>query len=358
MAISLEALFQHAAALRPVELVAPRDVIGRSTVESIQSGALYGFAAQVDGICRRFVAELGPSTVVATGGLSEMVAPHCELVEHVRAVAHPARPADRLRAQHPGPALSRQVPYRFERTIGAGEVAVRWEALGPGEESGDEVSVAGRVMLSRPQGRLAFAELRDSTGAVQLFALEKVTADFEGFTRLNLGDWVGARGEVVRTKRGELSVKVADWVLLAEARRNFGDKWRGVSDVETRYRQREVDLWANERSREILLLRSRAGLPPARAPLGAGVRRGRDADPPRRRRRGGRPALRHLPPGARRRPLPAHRPRAVLEAAGGRGVREGDSRSGGSSATRGSRPATTPSSPSSSSTRPTPTTTT
>ena len=152
--------------------------------------------------------------------------------------------------------MSRQVPYRFERTIGAGEVAVRWEALGPGEESGDEVSVAGRVMLSRPQGRLAFAELRDSTGAVQLFALEKVTADFEGITRLNLGDWIGARGEVVRTKRGELSVKVADWVLLAEARRNFGDKWRGVTDVETRYRQREVDLWANERSREILLLRS------------------------------------------------------------------------------------------------------
>ncbi len=83
VAISLEALFQHAAALRPVELVPPRDVIARSTVESIQSGAHYGFAAQVDGICRRFVAELGPSTVVATGGLSEMVAPHCELVEHV-----------------------------------------------------------------------------------------------------------------------------------------------------------------------------------------------------------------------------------------------------------------------------------
>jgi len=83
VAISLEALFQHAAALRPVELVAPRGVIARSTVESIQSGALYGFAAQVDGLCRRFVAELGPSTVVATGGLSELVAPHAELIDHV-----------------------------------------------------------------------------------------------------------------------------------------------------------------------------------------------------------------------------------------------------------------------------------
>lgn len=83
VAISLEALFQHAAALRRVELVPPRDVIGRSTAESIQSGVLYGFAAQVDGLCRRFVAELGPATVVATGGLSELVAPYAETVDHI-----------------------------------------------------------------------------------------------------------------------------------------------------------------------------------------------------------------------------------------------------------------------------------
>ena len=83
VAISLEALFQHAAALRRVELVEPRAVIGRSTVESIQSGALYGFAAQVDGLCRRFSAVLGPATVVATGGLSELIAPHAETIDHV-----------------------------------------------------------------------------------------------------------------------------------------------------------------------------------------------------------------------------------------------------------------------------------
>jgi type III pantothenate kinase len=83
VAISLEALFQHAAALRRVELVEPRDVIGRSTVESIQSGALYGFAAQVDGLCRRIMAELGQSTVVATGGLSDLIAPYAETIEHV-----------------------------------------------------------------------------------------------------------------------------------------------------------------------------------------------------------------------------------------------------------------------------------
>ncbi|MGH9081829.1 MAG: type III pantothenate kinase [Acidimicrobiales bacterium] len=83
VAISLEALFEHAAALRRVELVEPGAVIGRSTAESIQSGVLYGFAAQVDGLCRRFLDELGPATVVATGGLSDLVAPHAESVDHV-----------------------------------------------------------------------------------------------------------------------------------------------------------------------------------------------------------------------------------------------------------------------------------
>jgi len=148
------------------------------------------------------------------------------------------------------------VPYRFDRTHSAAEVLEAWSALGAGEESGAIVAVAGRIMLSRPQGKLAFAELRDSSGSIQLFCLASVTGHFDEFVHLNLGDWIGARGEVVRTKRGELSVKVTDWVLLARARRNFGDKWRGVSDVETRYRQREVDLWANERSRAILQMRS------------------------------------------------------------------------------------------------------
>ena len=150
------------------------------------------------------------------------------------------------------------IPYRFDRTAEAAELHARYGDLGPGDETGDVVSVAGRVMLKRDQGKLAFAELRDSSGSIQLFALSSVTEDFEAFSRLSLGDWVGATGTVVRTRRGELSVKVTGWALLAEARRAFGDKWRGVTDVETRFRQREVDLWANEQSRQVLLLRSRA----------------------------------------------------------------------------------------------------
>ena len=148
-------------------------------------------------------------------------------------------------------------PYSFERTAAAAALTERYDKLAPGDETDDEVSVAGRVMLVRPQGRVAFATMRDSSGEIQLFALEKTTADFEDFTRLSIGDWVGAAGPVVRTRRGELSVQVRRWVLLAESKRGFGDKWRGITDPETRFRQRELDLWTNERTREVLLLRSR-----------------------------------------------------------------------------------------------------
>ncbi len=149
------------------------------------------------------------------------------------------------------------IPYRYERTATAAELAAAHANLPTEGESGKVESVAGRLMLRREMGRLAFGTLRDSSGSIQLFAGAKWTADFEGFTGLNRGDWIGATGEVVRTKTGELSIKVADWVLLAPARRSFGDKWRGIADVDLRYRQRYADLWANEESREVLLLRSR-----------------------------------------------------------------------------------------------------
>jgi len=81
--ISLDALFGRAAALRAVELVEPRSVIGKSTVESLQSGAVFGFAAQIDGMVDRFRDELGNCTVVATGGLAHVIAPVTSTIEHV-----------------------------------------------------------------------------------------------------------------------------------------------------------------------------------------------------------------------------------------------------------------------------------
>ena len=81
--ISLDALFGRAAQLRAIELVEPRSVVGKSTVESIQSGTVYGFAAMIDGMVRRFGGALGEINVVATGGLAHLIAPVSETIEHV-----------------------------------------------------------------------------------------------------------------------------------------------------------------------------------------------------------------------------------------------------------------------------------
>jgi len=148
-------------------------------------------------------------------------------------------------------------PYRVDVTHRAAQVQTEHADIADGEGSGVTVTVAGRVMLVRDMGRLAFATLRDSSGSIQLMATAKGTGSFETFQRLNLGDWVAATGEVIRTRKGELSVQVGSWELLAQARRSFGDKWKGVSDTDLRFRQRYVDLWANERSREVFLARSR-----------------------------------------------------------------------------------------------------
>ncbi len=149
-----------------------------------------------------------------------------------------------------------EAPYRFAHTHYAAQIHDAWGTLADGGESGVTVSVAGRIMLSRVQGKLAFATMVDSSGSIQLFALSAVTENFEEFTGLHLGDWVGVTGEVVRTKRGELSVKVTSWVRLAEALHNFGDKWAGIADVDMRYRHREADLWANDETRVSLQRRS------------------------------------------------------------------------------------------------------
>ena len=148
------------------------------------------------------------------------------------------------------------VPYSFAHNAFAATLQDSYDHLADGEESGDSVTVAGRLMLLRRQGKLAFATMRDSSGEIQLFAIDSVTTDFEDFAKLHLGDWVGVSGEVVRTKRGELSVKVATWVVLATAQRNFGDKWAGIADFDLRYRHREADLWANPMSRTTLKRRN------------------------------------------------------------------------------------------------------
>jgi lysyl-tRNA synthetase class 2 len=142
-------------------------------------------------------------------------------------------------------------PYRFEPTASAAGLQATYPDLEPGTETGVVVTVAGRLMLRRVQGKLAFGTLQDGSGRIQLFATAAATPEFDGFGALSLGDWVGVTGQVMTTKRGELSVSVDEWVLLAEARRSFPDKWHGITDPDTRYRQRYVDLWVSEEAQAL-----------------------------------------------------------------------------------------------------------
>jgi lysyl-tRNA synthetase class 2 len=153
--------------------------------------------------------------------------------------------------------VSADPPYRFDRTATAGELHERYGELDDGTETTDTVSVAGRMLLRRVQGKAAFGTLADPTGRIQVFARANTTPRFDEFTSLSLGDWIGVTGTVMKTRRGELSVAVDDWCVLAEARRQFPDKWHGLVDVDTRYRQRYVDLWVNEEARNTFILRSK-----------------------------------------------------------------------------------------------------
>ena len=149
-------------------------------------------------------------------------------------------------------------PYRVEVTDRAADLQAAHVDLDDGANSGVTATVAGRVMLLRHMGGRTFATLRDSSGSVQLMATAQETDDYKDITALNLGDWIVATGEVIRSRRGELSVLVDRWQLLAEARRGFGDKWRGITDTDLRYRQRYADLWANDDSRRVFLARTTA----------------------------------------------------------------------------------------------------
>ena len=148
-------------------------------------------------------------------------------------------------------------PVRFDRDRTAASLHEEYGALEPGTETGVTVRVAGRLLLIRRQGKLAFASLRDGTAAIQLFVSQGEVGEeaLAEFARLDLGDWVGVEGEVMTTRRGELSVKVRSFRLLAKSLRPLPDKWHGLSDVDTRFRRRYVDLIVNEEARRVFQIR-------------------------------------------------------------------------------------------------------
>jgi lysyl-tRNA synthetase, class II len=148
-------------------------------------------------------------------------------------------------------------PVRFERDRTTAELHDEYDGLEAGAETGDVVRVAGRLLLIRRQGKLTFATVRDGSGTVQLFVSRAVIGDEQhaAFDDLDLGDWVGSEGTVMKTKKGELSVKVTAFTLLAKALRPLPDKWHGLADIDTRFRQRYVDLIANDDARRVFEIR-------------------------------------------------------------------------------------------------------
>ncbi len=149
---------------------------------------------------------------------------------------------------------------RYDKDADAAALHERFDTLEPGAETDERVSVAGRIVLLRRHGNLWFASLRDATGDIQLF-LSRGALDPNGFEllkELDLGDVVGARGEVITTKHGELSVKVGELTLLSKALRPLPEKWRGLKDPELRYRRRYLDFATKLDTRRVVRARANA----------------------------------------------------------------------------------------------------
>jgi lysyl-tRNA synthetase, class II len=161
-----------------------------------------------------------------------------------------------------------------------------------------QVAVAGRILLSRGQGKVSFVTLQDGTGRIQLFIHQGTVGEetYNAFKRWDLGDIVGATGTLMRTKTGELSVKVEGLRLLTKSLRGLPDKHHGMADVEQRYRQRYVDLIVTEEARRTFQLRSK---------IVSHIRRWLE-DKPRRFMEVETPMMHVIPGGATARPFTTH----------------------------------------------------
>jgi lysyl-tRNA synthetase class 2 len=145
------------------------------------------------------------------------------------------------------------LPKRFPDRAEISTARAETEALEPGQDGENELRLAGRVLARREMGKLTFLDLVDRSGRIQLFCEQSV---LEGLD-LDLGDIVGASGRPMKTRRGEPSLRVGKLELLAKIRLPLPDVYHGLTDVETRYRKRYLDLLVNEETRRDALLRAR-----------------------------------------------------------------------------------------------------
>jgi lysyl-tRNA synthetase len=149
-------------------------------------------------------------------------------------------------------------PVRFDRDSTAAALRAEFGGIAPGSDTGVVVHLAGRVMGERRHGGLDFADLQDETGKVQLIVTrgEVGGEGLHDFSDLDLGDWIGVEGTVIASDKGELSVRVDKFELLSKSLRALPDIRHGVTDAETRYRKRYLDLILDEPSRRVFGIRS------------------------------------------------------------------------------------------------------
>jgi lysyl-tRNA synthetase class 2 len=149
-------------------------------------------------------------------------------------------------------------PPRFHTGERIGEVVTRFAGLAPAERTDHRTRLAGRITAIRRMGRATFLDLREGEAKIQGYANEDGLAErYELLDLLDVGDFLGVEGTVFKTKRGELSVDIEDFTLLAKALRPPPEKWHGLKDIEQRYRQRYLDLLSNEEVRKLFITRSK-----------------------------------------------------------------------------------------------------
>jgi lysyl-tRNA synthetase, class II len=150
-------------------------------------------------------------------------------------------------------------PTRYEDRTEIAALHERYDALEPGAEAPGTQRVAGRIMSRREHGKLAFLTIKDGTGHIQLFAQVDVLGaeSFQELLDLDVGDFVGAEGAVLKTRRGELSLRPTSWRFLSKALRPLPEKFHGLTDVETRYRKRYLDTAVNDDSKAVFVKRAR-----------------------------------------------------------------------------------------------------
>ena len=151
-------------------------------------------------------------------------------------------------------------PSTFPVTHQAGDLTRRYASADDATLAAAEaVALAGRVLSLRGHGKASFAHLKDQSGRIQIYVRQDAVGEsaYGLFRRIDVGDFLGVRGRLFRTKTGELTIHVESLVLLAKALRPLPDKWHGLSDVEVRYRRRYMDLIANPSVAEVFRRRSR-----------------------------------------------------------------------------------------------------